>query len=109
MARCPLAVAKARTFAGLTTATGSPAASSAAVTAVSSPPVGSTTISCGAWVASVSTNAAIPAASLVTRHGRSSPAVATSNHPLATSIPIQPLIWSIIMPPCRSPTPPFLA
>ena len=48
LARWPVARAKSRTWRGLTTATASPAATSAAVTAVSYPPVASSTTNWGA-------------------------------------------------------------
>ena len=47
LARCPSALAKARTWAGLTTTTGKPAAASAAATTVSNPPVASSATDVG--------------------------------------------------------------
>lgn len=49
LASLPVALAKSRTWRGLTTTTGSPAAASSPVRGSSSPPVASSTIRVGAW------------------------------------------------------------
>ena len=83
-----LARAKSRTWRGLTSATGNPAAASAATSGCSRPPVASSTIRAGPSASSRVTRASIPAASLATRWaGPSAGRMPTSNHCCDTSIP----------------------
>ena len=97
-ARLPSAWAKARTCAGLTTTTGSPAAPRPAATTLSRPPVASTATSAGASGRSRSISASMPAASRPTANAEPAGRTCTSNLDFATSIPTTTL--SILSHPC---------
>ena len=86
LARCPIALAKSRTWRGLTTSTGSPARQSAAATAASRPPVASRTTRRGRSGASRATSSAWPSGVLATVKTGASP-TATSSLALETSMP----------------------
>jgi hypothetical protein len=97
-ARLPSAWAKARTCAGLTTATGKPAAPRPAATTLSSPPVASTATIAGANGCSRSISSSIPAASRPTTNASPAGRTCTSNPAFATSIPTTQM--SILSHPC---------
>src|SRR6266705_285770 len=82
-----MALAKSLTCLGLTTTTGSPAALKALATAVSYPPVASSTMSAGVAACIASTSATIPAASLPYRIDCDCGMASVSSHALLTSIP----------------------
>ncbi len=87
LARLPRASAKARTCAGLITATGSLAAASPAATTVSNPPVASIATICGGQAANLRTSSSIPSALRATWNTSPSGSTCTSKHAFDTSIP----------------------
>lgn len=101
LARLPNALAKARTCAGLTTTTGSPAPASPAATTVSNPPVASTAMAAGPRGPSRSIRAAIPSPSRLTKNASPPGRTATSRRSFDTSIPTMTMA-SILSHPCAS-------
>ena len=92
LARWPIALAKSRTWRGLTTSTGRPAWHSAAAAAASRPPVASSTTRRGRSGASRATSSAWPSGVLATVKTGASP-TAKSSLALETSMPTNVSGW----------------
>ena len=99
LARLPSAWAKARTWAGLTTATGSLAAANPAATTVSNPPVASTATTRGACGRSRRINSSMPSAVRGTWNASPAGSTCTSRQALDTSTPTK---LSIVSRPCKT-------
>ena len=87
LANFPVALAKSRTWRGLTTTTGSASAARAATSASSRPPVASSSTNDGPRVFISETNCGIPASSRGTSHLSPVGRTATSTLAFATSMP----------------------
>ena len=85
--RFPVALAKSRTWRGLTTTTGTASAARAATRGSSKPPEASSNTMTGSRVFSLEINCRIPASSWETSHLSSVGRTATSTWALATSMP----------------------
>ena len=83
----PVALAKSRTWRGLTTTTGTASAARAATNGSSKPPEASSSTMTGSRVFSRETSCLIPASLWETRHLSSAGRMATSTWALATSMP----------------------
>ena len=107
LANLPVALAKSRTWRGLTATTGSPALPRTPRTGNSNPPVASSTINVGRKARSWTSSSAMPAVWLSTCHCSPAGRTATSRLARATSMPMK--ISAAISPPdsqiaCTRPT-----